>query len=75
MRTTIDIDQELLDRASQVAKGKTKKAVVEEALKELVRKRGIERLRQMIGNAEHEIDMTPEELDRFRGRDRTFIPD
>ena len=75
MRTTIDIDEELFDRASQVARGKTKKAVVEEALRELVRARGIELLRRMIGNPEHEIDMTPEELDRFRGRDRTAISD
>jgi Arc/MetJ family transcription regulator len=75
MRTTVDLDEDLLERASNLARGTTKKAVIEEALEELVRTRGIEKLRHMIGNREHEIDMTPEDLDRFRGGDRSTLSD
>jgi len=49
----------------RLADGKTKKAVIEEALQEYVRKRAIEKLRRMIGN--YEIDLTLEELRRMRG--------
>jgi Arc/MetJ family transcription regulator len=75
MRTTLDIDRVLLERAARASGAKTKKALVEEALLELVRSRNLERLRRMIGSEEHEIGMTAEELDDFRGRDRTALPD
>ena len=65
MRTTVDIDEELLDKARHVSRGKTKKAVIEEALAEFVRARNIEKLRRMIGT--YEIDLTPEELRKMRG--------
>jgi len=75
LRTTLDIDQRLLERACRASGAATKKAVVEEALAELIRARNIEKLRRMIGSKQHEIDITPEELDRFRGRDRTAVSD
>lgn len=49
MRTNIDIDDKLLEEAMELTGQKTKKAVVEESLKELIRlkrqKRAIEQLR------------------------------
>ena len=75
MRTTVDLDEELIARAARLSKSKTKKALIEEALAELIRTRSIELLRQMIGNEEYAIDMTPEELRRFRGCDEPDLPD
>lgn len=64
MRTTLDLDEKLLEDASRLANGKTKKAVVEEALREFIRRRRIEELRRMIGT--DAIDLTPEDLRRMR---------
>jgi Arc/MetJ family transcription regulator len=66
VRTTLDLDEELLAEAKRLTKAKTKKAVVEEALSELVRARRIEQLRKMLGT--DAIDLTPEELRRMRGK-------
>lgn len=65
MRTTIEIDEGLMDRAMRLSDGRTKRAVIEEALSEYVRARAIQKLRSMIGN--YEIDLTLEELRRMRG--------
>lgn len=64
MRTTLDLDEKLIEDASRLANGKTKKAVVEEALREFIRRRRIEELRGMIGT--DAIDLTPEDLRRMR---------
>lgn len=49
-RTTVDVDESLLEEAAKVAEGDTYSAVVAQALKELVRvanlKRGIHALRE-----------------------------
>jgi Arc/MetJ family transcription regulator len=66
MRTTLDIDEKLLQDASRLANGKTKKAVVEEALREFTRKRRIEQLRKMAGT--DAIDLNVEDLRRMRGK-------
>jgi Arc/MetJ family transcription regulator len=66
MRTTIDIDDNLLKEAMKETSSTTKKDVVEEALAELIRARRIEKLRRMIGT--YEIGITPEELRRMRGK-------
>jgi Arc/MetJ family transcription regulator len=66
MRTTLDIDEKLLQDASRLANGKTKKAVIEEALREFTRKRRIEQLRKMVGT--DAIDLNVEDLRRMRGK-------
>ena len=66
MRTTLDLDEELLAEAKRITKAKSKKAVIEQALSELIRSRRIEQLRRMIGT--DVIDLTPEDLRRMRGK-------
>ena len=49
MRTNIEIDDELMRRALAATGLRTKKAVVEEALKLLIKLRGQERIRELRG--------------------------
>ena len=63
-RTTVDIDEELLKRALAVSEERTKKGVIEESLREYVRRRAIEHFRNMLGN--FELDLTYEDLMRMR---------
>ena len=63
-RTTLDIDETLLEEALTVADASTKKGVIEEALREFVRARRIESLRKKLGN--FELGLTYEELMRMR---------
>ena len=46
MRTNIDIDDELMQRAMKLSKTKTKKDTVEQALKALIR---VEQQKKMLG--------------------------
>jgi len=55
-RVTVDIDDELLERALALSEGRTKNDVIEEALREYVRHRAIEHLRSRLGN--FELDLT-----------------
>lgn len=64
MRTNIDIDDELMAAALEVARQKTKKATVEEALRLLVRTRAQGRLRALRGKLHWEGSL--EELRRDR---------
>ncbi len=64
MRTNIHIDDDLMDAALQVARRKTKKATVEEALRLLVRTRAQGRLRELRGRLRWEGSL--EELRRDR---------
>ena len=66
MRTTLDLDEKLLDDAKRLTKAKSKKEVVEQALSELIRSRRIEELRKMVGT--DAIDLTLEDLRRMRGK-------
>ena len=63
-RVTVDIDDELLERALALSEGRTKNDVIEEALREYVRHRAIEHLRSRLGN--FELDLTYEQLMRMR---------
>jgi len=63
-RTTVDIDEELLEKALAVSQARTKKGVIEESLREYVRQRALEHLRGMLGN--FELDLTHEQLMRMR---------
>ena len=63
-RTTVDIDEKLLERAFAVSDERTKKALIEASLREYVRTRARERLREMLGN--FELELTYEELMKLR---------
>lgn len=65
MRTNIDIDDELLKKATQVTGLKTKKAVVDEALRRIVRcARQVEAIRALKGSVEWEGDIKAWRKDR-----------
>lgn len=61
VRTNIDIDDELLAEAQALAGTRTKKATVEFALTELIRRRRAKSMLQLRGAVDFEID-----LDRSR---------
>jgi len=63
-RITVNIDDELLERALALSEGRTKNDVIEEALREFVRARRIEALRRKLGN--FELGLTHEELRQMR---------
>lgn len=57
MRTNIDIDERLLAAAQAVAGTRTKKATVEHALRELVRRKDRQRVRALLGTVEWTGDL------------------
>lgn len=63
-RLMVEIDEQLLEEARRLSGARTKRATIELALKELVRR---ERARRIIEHAGRiELDLTREELDRWR---------
>ena len=64
MRTNIDIDDELLEKAMRLAGTKTKKATVEEALRIMVRRYGQRRALELRGTVEWVGDL--DEMRRSR---------
>ena len=69
MRTNIEIDDELMAKAIAATGAKTKKAVVEEGLKLLVRLKGQEKLRDLRGKVRWEGDLDEMRRDRLKDRD------
>lgn len=65
MRTTLDIDAELLEKIVKTTGAPSKKKAVEIAIKEFLRIRHREELSELIGNYE-EFALTLEELKRIR---------
>ena len=57
MRTTLDLPEELLEKAMQVSNTNTKTKVIILALEELVRKSTIADLKQYKGAVDLEIDL------------------
>jgi Arc/MetJ family transcription regulator len=57
VRTNIDIDDELLAQAQQLAGTRTKKATVEYALAELVRRRRAKGILALRGAVEFDLDL------------------
>ncbi|MCG6922295.1 MAG: type II toxin-antitoxin system VapB family antitoxin [Acidobacteria bacterium] len=57
MRTTLNIDDMALDGAMKAAPGKTKTAVINEALREYARRRRIRRLLKFRGRVRWEGDL------------------
>lgn len=67
MRTNIVISDELLEEAFSVSKVRTKKALVEEALGELVRLRKRKDLTELAGSIQFRRDYDPKKLRKTRG--------
>jgi len=65
MRSTIDIDERLFEEAKKLTRLKTKKAVVNLSLKELIRKKRREHLADLFGSSV--VDITLKDLERLRG--------
>ncbi|MGY4707807.1 type II toxin-antitoxin system VapB family antitoxin [Candidatus Bipolaricaulota sp. J31] len=65
MRTTVEIDEELLEEARRLLGTRTKRETIRRALEEVIRERRKELLRRKLGNTEMSIDL--EELERLRG--------
>ena len=63
-KTTVYIDEKLLEKARKISGIKTKKAVIEKGLKELINKRNISLLREELGS--YNIDLDLKKLDKLR---------
>jgi Arc/MetJ family transcription regulator len=67
MRSTIDINDELIEEAKALTGAKTKKAVVEHSLRELIRKKRREHLAGLFGSAV--LDIGPDDVEKMREDD------
>lgn len=65
MRTNIDIDDDLLTEAAEIAGTKTKKSTVEMALRELIRRHKVRRVLELWGNFDWEGDLQEMRRSRF----------
>ena len=65
MRTTVDIPEELLERACRAADVKSKRGAIVAGLKELIRKGQRQEIRRFAGRLDLDLD-----IPRARGRDR-----
>ena len=63
-KTTVIIEDGLLDAAMQVSGAKTKKEVITIGLKELIRRKNVEALRQELGT--FDLALSLEELEKLR---------
>ena len=57
MRTTLDLPEELLQKAMRVARLKTRTATITLALEELIRKKKLQEIRAFKGNVDLTIDL------------------
>jgi Arc/MetJ family transcription regulator len=63
-KTTVFVDEALIELALKASKLRTKKEVIEAGLKELVRKKNRDLLRRELGS--YDIDLSLDELKRRR---------
>jgi Arc/MetJ family transcription regulator len=63
-KTTVVIDDELMEKALKATGAKTKKQAIEEGLRELIRKRQMEEFKRDLGT--FELSLTLKELKRLR---------
>jgi Arc/MetJ family transcription regulator len=68
MRTTLDLDQAALEAAMEVGAGKTKTAVINEALRDYARRRRLKRLLKFEGKSGWEGDLEALRKRRRSGR-------
>lgn len=57
MRTTLDLDDDILAAAMRVAEGKTKTAVINEALRDYARRKAVRQLLKFEGKLRWEGDL------------------
>lgn len=65
-RTTLDIDEDLVSKGMAVTGAPSKKALIEEAVRELIRSRARQEFIDFIRSGEPAADMTVEELIALR---------
>ena len=63
-KTTVVIDDGLLDKAIEASGARTKRQAITTALKELIRRKNLEALRQEAGT--YDLALSPEELEKLR---------
>ena len=63
-KTTVVLDERLLQSAVEAIGARSKKEAIEAGLKALVKRKNREALRRELGT--FEIDLTPDELERLR---------
>lgn len=63
-KTTVVIDDGLLDKAVEASGARTKRQAITTALKELIRRKNLEALRQEAGT--YDLALSPEELEKLR---------
>jgi len=68
MRTTIDIDKELLEEALKISKARTKKDLINLSLKEYIRRMRLKSLKKKLGNYDLKIDLNDLEKGREDGQ-------
>lgn len=64
MKTTVVIDDDLMSEAMKASKARTKREAIELGLKELVRRRNLDALKDELGT--FDLDLSVEELERLR---------
>lgn len=57
MRTTLDIPESLLDEAQKILGFKSKTDTVVQSLRDLIRRRRIEELKEMLGHVRLDVDV------------------
>jgi len=64
MRSTIDIDEKLLQEAQKITGAKTKKELINLSLRELIRKKKREHLISLFGSSALDLDL--EDIEKLR---------
>ena len=63
-KTTVVIDDELLDEAMRAAGARTKRQVISDGLRELIRRKNLDAFRRELGT--FDLALSTEELERLR---------
>ncbi len=63
-KTTVEIDEQLLERAIKISGAKSKRMAIENGLRELIRSINREKLKKELGT--FDLDLTAEELETLR---------
>ena len=72
MKTTIEMDRELLKQAQKVLGTTTIKGTIDESLKAVVRQRQLQALADALGTIP--LDLTPDQLRRQRNKRTPRVP-
>jgi Arc/MetJ family transcription regulator len=65
MKTTVEIDDNLIREAMKALRVKTKREAIETGLREIVRRKNLAALRKELGTFDLDLDL--DELERLRG--------